>query len=76
MPMDIPEILQSKAWFIEKHLSDLLPPLRDYVTKLLLISDFACRQIQLLKPLVTEESCFFCLPGIIIFALWQNCTSL
>lgn len=59
MAMDIPEILQSKAWFIEKHLSDLHPPLRDHVTKLLLISDFACRQIQLLKPLMTDESCFF-----------------
>lgn len=57
MQIEIPELLQSKAWFIEKHLSDLQHPLHESVIKLLLISDYACRQIQLLKALLMEDHC-------------------
>ncbi|BCA96455.1 glutamate-ammonia-ligase adenylyltransferase [Legionella antarctica] len=53
----IPEILSSKAWFIEKHLSDLNHPLKDSVIKLVLISDYACRQIALLTSLLANDSC-------------------
>ncbi|MCW8386758.1 bifunctional [glutamate--ammonia ligase]-adenylyl-L-tyrosine phosphorylase/[glutamate--ammonia-ligase] adenylyltransferase [Fluoribacter dumoffii] len=57
MQMEIPKLLESKAWFIEKHLSDLQHPLLDKASKLLLVSDYACRQIQLLKVLLMEDEC-------------------
>ncbi|WP_392537879.1 bifunctional [glutamate--ammonia ligase]-adenylyl-L-tyrosine phosphorylase/[glutamate--ammonia-ligase] adenylyltransferase [Legionella sp. 227] len=57
MTMEIPKLLESKAWFIEKHLSDVHHPLYDQVVKLLLVSDYACRQIQILKTLVKEDDC-------------------
>ena len=53
----IPEVLSSKSWFIEKHLSTLTHPLKDSVEKLLLISDYACRQIGLLNALLTQDNC-------------------
>ena len=52
-----PNLLQSKSWFIEKHLSDLDHPLSDSAKKLVLISDYACRHIQLLKELLKQEDC-------------------
>lgn len=53
----IPEVLSSKSWFIEKHLSELDHPLKGSVEKLLLISDYACRQIQCLLSLLAEDPC-------------------
>ena len=57
MQMEIPKLLESKAWFIEKHLADLQHPLHDKVIELLLVSDYACRQIQLLKTLLQDDEC-------------------
>ncbi len=57
MQIEIPELLQAKAWFIEKHLSGVHHPLRESAIKLLLISDYASRQIQLLKILLMEDEC-------------------
>ena len=53
----IPEILSAKSWFIEKHLSTLNHPLKDSVEKLVLISDYACRQIILLISLLAGDPC-------------------
>ena len=53
----IPEILSSKSWFIDKHVSTLTHPLKESVEKLLLVSDYACRQIELLMGLLTEDKC-------------------
>ncbi|MGL5741548.1 MAG: bifunctional [glutamate--ammonia ligase]-adenylyl-L-tyrosine phosphorylase/[glutamate--ammonia-ligase] adenylyltransferase [Legionella sp.] len=57
MQIEIPELLQSKSWLIEKHLSDLQHPLRDSGIKLVLVSDYASRHIQLLKTLVMRDAC-------------------
>jgi glutamate-ammonia-ligase adenylyltransferase len=59
MKMELPHLVQSKSWFIEKHLSDLNHPLIDSAKKLLLISDYACRQVQLLKTLLSHDECLF-----------------
>jgi glutamate-ammonia-ligase adenylyltransferase len=53
----IPEVLSSKSWFIEKNLSALTHPLKESIEILLLISDYACRQIALLKSLLVEDKC-------------------
>ena len=53
----IPEVLSSKSWFIEKHLSSLNHPLKNSVEKLVLISDYACRQIGLLHALLAKDNC-------------------
>lgn len=50
-------LLHSKSWFIEKHLSNLHHPLYERVTKLILISDYSCRHIQLLKNLLMQDEC-------------------
>lgn len=57
MSIQIPELLESKAWFIEKHFSDLSHPLSDSVKKLILVSDYACKQVQLLKNLLINDEC-------------------
>lgn len=51
------ELLASKAWFIEKHLSNLEHPLKEHVEQLLLISDYSCRQINVLERLLQEDDC-------------------
>lgn len=55
MHEEISVLLQSKYGFIEKHLAYLHHPWRESVKKLLLISDYACRHIQLLKELLIQE---------------------
>ncbi|KTD57417.1 bifunctional [glutamate--ammonia ligase]-adenylyl-L-tyrosine phosphorylase/[glutamate--ammonia-ligase] adenylyltransferase [Legionella shakespearei] len=53
----IPELLSSKLWFIEKHLSALEHPLKASVEKLLLVSDYACKHIELLNALLNQDQC-------------------
>lgn len=53
----IPEVLQSKTAFFEKNASDLQHPLIESVKKLLLISNFSCRRIDLLRTLLKEDQC-------------------
>lgn len=57
MRIHIPELLQSKLWFIEKHLSDLHHPLNESAIKLILVSDYACKHIELLKALLVRDEC-------------------
>lgn len=57
MPIEIPELLQSKSWLIEKHFEHLTHPLSDSVKKLLLVSDYASRHIELLKKLLMDDEC-------------------
>lgn len=54
---EIPELLHSKSWFIEKHLSDLNHPLNESVKKLILVSDYACRHIELVRTLLSNDEC-------------------
>jgi glutamate-ammonia-ligase adenylyltransferase len=53
----IPEVLSSKSWFIEKHCSALVHPLKESAEKLVLVSDYACRQIGLLTALLAQDTC-------------------
>jgi [glutamine synthetase] adenylyltransferase / [glutamine synthetase]-adenylyl-L-tyrosine phosphorylase len=53
----IPELLSSKLWFIEKHLASLDHPLKNSVEKLLLVSDYACKHIELLIALLHKDEC-------------------
>jgi glutamate-ammonia-ligase adenylyltransferase len=53
----IDELCSAKTWFIEKHVSNLIHPLKEHVKKLILISDYACRQIQLLEALLLKDEC-------------------
>lgn len=57
MPIEIPEALQSKSWFIEKHCSDLSQPLSDAVKTLALVSDYACKHIDLLRAYLALDRC-------------------
>ena len=51
------DILQSKIWFAEKNLSNLDHPLKENAKKLLLISDFACKRVNLLQALLEKDAC-------------------
>lgn len=55
--IDVPVILQSKTSLYQKHFADLEHPISSAVQTLLLASDYACRQIDLLKQLLLEDSC-------------------
>ena len=55
--MVLPELLSSKAWFIEKHLSAIHHPLKESAEQLLVVSDYACRQVSLLISLLANDSC-------------------
>ncbi len=55
--MVLPELLSSKVWFIEKHLSTIHHPLKESAEKLLAVSDYACRQVSLLISLLTNDLC-------------------
>lgn len=59
MPKDIiiPDLLQAKTTLFTKQLADLQHPLLPTVKKLLLVSDFAARQIDLLRALLLKDSC-------------------
>ncbi|WP_133137820.1 bifunctional [glutamate--ammonia ligase]-adenylyl-L-tyrosine phosphorylase/[glutamate--ammonia-ligase] adenylyltransferase [Legionella rowbothamii] len=57
MPIDTYELRESKSWFIEKHFSDLSHPLSNAVKELVLVSDYACKQVLLLKKLLTVDNC-------------------
>lgn len=53
----IPELLSSKAWLIEKQCSVLTHPFKEHVERLLLISDYACRQVSCLQLLLSKDAC-------------------
>lgn len=54
--MGISEIEHSKSWFIDKHLSQLNHPLKESIKKLVLVSDYVCRHIELLKNLLEKNN--------------------
>ncbi len=72
MPIQIPELLQSKSWLMEKNFADLSHPLINQVKKLLLTSDYACKHIDLLKKLLMNDSCMMLLSREDYFAKIQE----
>ncbi|KGP62694.1 glutamate-ammonia-ligase adenylyltransferase [Legionella norrlandica] len=54
-------LISTKSWLLEKYVANLHHPLKDSVEKLLLVSDYAGRQIELLIALVQKDSCNFSL---------------
>lgn len=56
------ELLSSKSWFIEKHVASLNHSLKVSVEQLLLISDYACKKIDLLLALLQYDDCACLLP--------------
>lgn len=54
---EIAQLAQAKSWFIEKYLADLHHPLKESVLKLVLVSDFASRHIDLLRDLLSTDAC-------------------
>jgi glutamate-ammonia-ligase adenylyltransferase len=57
MPIELAQLIESKSSFIAKHGLDLVHPLNQSVKKLLLVSDYACRQVGLLKKLLMNDEC-------------------
>lgn len=53
----IDALFSAKSWFIEKHVSNLTHPLTEHVKKLVVISDYACRQIDILEALLQKDEC-------------------
>lgn len=58
----ISDLLSSKTWFIEKHVSNLNHPLKKSIEKLILTSDYTCRHIELLETLLAKDECNSLLP--------------
>ncbi|HIG0328673.1 TPA: bifunctional [glutamate--ammonia ligase]-adenylyl-L-tyrosine phosphorylase/[glutamate--ammonia-ligase] adenylyltransferase [Legionella pneumophila] len=54
---DIETLISTKSWLLEKYVTPLHHPLRESVEKLILVSDYACRQIKLLVTLLESDSC-------------------
>ncbi|MBA3535748.1 MAG: bifunctional [glutamate--ammonia ligase]-adenylyl-L-tyrosine phosphorylase/[glutamate--ammonia-ligase] adenylyltransferase, partial [Tatlockia sp.] len=52
-----PDILQSKMTSYSRHFANLDHPLSKALQTLLLVSDYACRQIGILSALVAEDDC-------------------
>ena len=55
--IEMTELLHSKSWFIEKHVADLSHPLKESVKILVMVSDYACRHIELLRDLLSQDEC-------------------
>ncbi|WBV62598.1 hypothetical protein PGH43_12090 [Legionella pneumophila 130b] len=56
---DIETLISTKSWLIEKYVAPLHHPLRESAEKLILVSDYASRQIKLLVSLLESDSCCF-----------------
>lgn len=57
----VPAVLESRAISFEKKLVDLSHPLRSSAQKLLLVSDFAARQLDALRQLLMTDDCSYLL---------------
>lgn len=55
--MELTELVQLKSWFVQKQLADITHPLKPYAETLLRVSDYACRQIELLRSLLINDEC-------------------
>lgn len=55
--MSLNELIQSKASVFDRHFSSMSHPLKDSIKNLVLVSDFAGRNIQLLRDLVSKDQC-------------------
>lgn len=53
--IEIPSNLSGKTWLIQKYLSDFIHPLKPALTLLLLTSDYACKHINLLMQMISEN---------------------
>lgn len=62
MTINSADLLESKSWFIEKHFAELSHPLINAAKKLVLVSDYACKQVQRLKELLLTDDCLAPLP--------------
>lgn len=56
---DIETLISTKSWLIEKYVAPLHHPLRESAEKLILVSDYASRQIKLLVSLLESDSCIY-----------------
>lgn len=55
--LTLADLIASKSWFIEKHVTPLTHPLKKSVAKLVAVSDFVMRHIQLLETLLKKDAC-------------------
>lgn len=55
--INIPEVLAAKRWSIEKHIEPLEHSLKDSLARLILVSDYASRHIQLSLDILTNDGC-------------------
>ncbi len=69
---NIDELISAKTWFIEKYITPLNHPLKEHVKKLVLTSDYASRQINLLEELLQKDSCCSLLPRSDYFTAINN----
>lgn len=52
-----PELLATKSWFLEKYCSSLQHPLKDSAQRLVLSSDYVCKQIERFLILLQHDEC-------------------
>lgn len=57
MSIESTKLFESKSWLIEKYFADSSHPLINTVRKLILVSDYACKQVVLLKELLMGDEC-------------------
>lgn len=51
----IPELLSHKKWFIDKYAAALNHPLKNSLERLILVSDYACKHLQLIVDMLLQE---------------------
>ncbi|MBA2652798.1 MAG: bifunctional [glutamate--ammonia ligase]-adenylyl-L-tyrosine phosphorylase/[glutamate--ammonia-ligase] adenylyltransferase [Tatlockia sp.] len=56
-PIKVPVILETKMTHYSKYFLNLEHPLAEALQKLLLVSDYACRQTDILSALLAQDSC-------------------
>ncbi|WP_019216390.1 hypothetical protein [Legionella tunisiensis] len=54
---ELPVLLQSRNSFYLKHFAALKHPMAEALQVLLLISDYACRQVDILSQLLQHDDC-------------------
>lgn len=59
--LKIPEMLSSKTWLIEKHIEPLNHALKESCVKLILVSDYAGKNLSILLTLLDKKWCGTCL---------------
>ncbi|MDP1602528.1 MAG: bifunctional [glutamate--ammonia ligase]-adenylyl-L-tyrosine phosphorylase/[glutamate--ammonia-ligase] adenylyltransferase [Legionella sp.] len=70
--LEIPTILQSRTTLFQRYFSELDHPLCKAVQTLLLVSDYACRNIDILQSLLSVDRCDLSITGDAYFQLLEN----